>query len=177
MKRALLVVASATLLAGCSVQGDIKPAATSRSEFEDAFYKGVELKVGSNPEGYREYRIFSQGASGFTPQSGVKRNAIRRAQAFCSQKNGRVRVITEHRASGARILGNMPRVELVFVCVPNGAYGGESRRSRSREQRLSTQAADRYAQLERLGELRDKGILSDEEFEQEKRRILAPEGF
>ena len=176
MKRTLFIAVSAALLAGCSVQGDIKPAATSRSEFEDAFYKGVELKVGSNPEGYREYRIFSQGASGFTPQSGVKRNAMKRAQAFCSQKNGRVRVITEHRASGARILGNMPRVELVFVCVPSGAYDGESPKNSSREKQESTQALDRYGNLERLGELRDKGILSDEEFEQEKRRILSSEG-
>jgi hypothetical protein len=33
-------------------------------------------------------------------------------------------------------------------------------------------AADRIAQLERLGELRDKGVLTDEEFEAQKAKLL-----
>jgi hypothetical protein len=37
----------------------------------------------------------------------------------------------------------------------------------------SASPQDRLAQLERLGELLDKGVLSDEEFRQEKQRILS----
>lgn len=34
------------------------------------------------------------------------------------------------------------------------------------------ESADRLAQLERLGKLREQGLLSDEEFAAEKRRVL-----
>ena len=182
MRRLTLFFAVLTVgLSGCAVRGDVQPAATSKSEFEDAFYQGKEFKIADNPEGYKEWRIFSQGATGFVPQNSVRGNAIKRAQAFCRTQNGYdMRVLSEHRASGAKILGNFPRVELIFVCVPPNtevnAYDRKSMRRMARESAISKRSVDSdketYDKLEQLGRLHKSGVLSDQEFQEEKTRLL-----
>lgn len=178
----LIVLALVVGLSGCAVRGDVQPAATSKSEFEDAFYKGKEFRIAENPEGYKEWRIFSQGASGFVPQNSVRGNAIKRAQAFCKTQNGYdMRILSEHRASGAKILGNFPRVELIFVCVPpNTEVNAYDRKSMHRMARKTAIAKmnedsdkDTYDKLEQLGRLHKSGVLSDQEFQEEKTRLLS----
>ena len=53
----LIVLALVVGLSGCAVRGDVQPAATSKSEFEDAFYKGKEFRIAENPEGYKECNL------------------------------------------------------------------------------------------------------------------------
>lgn len=169
------------VLAGCAVRGDVQPAATTESAFKDAFYDGEEFKVAENPEGYKEWRIFSQGASGFVPQNSVRGNAVKRAQAFCKTQDGQnLRILTEHRATGAKIAGNFPRVELVFVCVPPNkevnVYDRKSMRRVAREAKVAKKSIDtdkaKYDKLEQLGRLHKQGVLTDAEFKTEKKRIL-----
>ncbi len=165
MNKILILIAllvGCMVLNGCSVTGDILPAATSESEFKNAFYGGKELRINDNPEGYEAFRVFHQGSSSFTPQSAVRRSAMSRAREFCEQKKGTLRVLTEHRAIGPKIGGNFPRVELTFVCVPHESNSAKETHSKG----------DRYEQLERIGKLRDSGVLTQKEFEMEKKRIL-----
>jgi hypothetical protein len=70
--------------------------------------------------------------------------------------------VTEQASSGAHILGNFPRFELVFVCAEQ------------------TEAADSvpdtedpYARLVRLKELLDQGVITQEEFDLEKQKVLS----
>ena len=168
------IVFLSVLLSGCAVEGDIVSANKSESGFKDAFYKGTELTLNENPEGYEEFRVFNQGATGFTPQSAVRRNAMIRAEAFCKKENGgTLRVLTEHRASGAKIMGNWPRVELVFVCVPKNAEVSLSASSQNAKKPGQISDTEKYEKLENIGELRNKGILSEKEFLAEKKKILA----
>ena len=155
------------ILNGCSVTGDILPAATSESGFKNAFYGGKEIKRSDNPEGYEVFRVFNQGANSFVPQSTLLNDAMIRAREFCDQKKGTLRVLTEHRAVGLKAAGNFPRVELTFVCVPLTAGSHESNSAKETQNKR-----DRYEQLERIGKLRDSGVLTQKEFEMEKKRIL-----
>ena len=165
MNKSLILIAllvGSTILNGCAKTGDIVPAATSESEFKNAFYGGKELKINDNPEGYEVFRIFHRGATGFTPQSVVLTEAMSRAHEFCKQKKNTLRVLTEHRAVGPKIAGNWPRVELTFVCVPYESSSAKETHSKE----------ERYKQLERIGKLKDAGVLTEKEFEMEKKRIL-----
>ena len=97
-----------------------------------------------------------------------------RAEAFCKKENGgTLRVLTEHRASGAKIMGNWPRVELVFVCVPKNAEVALSASSQNAKKPGQISDTEKYEKLEKIGELRNKGILSEKEFLAEKKKILA----
>lgn len=63
------------------------------------------------------------------------------------------------------------RERLVGAAKSAGSGAGE-RASRARRKRGGSRGHDRFAELERLGELREKGLLSDEEFAAEKKRLL-----
>jgi len=65
-----------------------------------------------------------------------------------------VTAVTEQTSSGPYIFGNFPRYELVFVCTP--------------------EHEDPYDRLERLKHLLDSGVISQEEFDHEKRELLGP---
>lgn len=144
-------------LTGCAVEGNIVPAKTSVSGFDKAFYSGREIERNPNPEGYEEYRIFHQGATGFTPQTAVRNSAIARATEFCAKQGKGMRILSEHRATGAKILGIFPRVELIFVCPPKVEQAAP---------------VSKYDNLLKAMELLDKGVLTQDEFEREKRKIL-----
>jgi hypothetical protein len=49
---------------------------------------------------------------------------------------------------------------------------GEVSQDDETAQEPAVSADDQYAQLEKIGELRDKGILTDTEFEAQKKQIL-----
>jgi hypothetical protein len=69
--------------------------------------------------------------------------------------------IAEQTSSHPHILGNFPRIEIVFVCT-----------EKPLESDSAPVAEDPYERLERLKKLLDAGVISQEEFDQEKREVL-----
>ena len=63
------------------------------------------------------YRFFEQGATGFVPISGCREDAIFRAKEFCEAQGRGMLLLGEKSLSPPYILGNSPRVEIVFACV------------------------------------------------------------
>lgn len=59
------------------------------------------------------------------------------------------------------ILGNFPRIEIVFALI-----------DKKEEVARTTPERDRYTELERLKKLLDDGALTKEEFEVEKAKLL-----
>jgi hypothetical protein len=108
---------AATLLGGCSATGAIKPVATSKSAFEGAVYQGETTILNSPTPGGVEYRVFNQGGSGFVSLDANREDAERRATKFCTQNDKNFRPLRETLSKPPHILGNFPRVELVFECV------------------------------------------------------------
>lgn len=69
--------------------------------------------------------------------------------------------VSEHTAAPPYILGNFPRIEIIFVCV-------------DKELTQTTVAVtDKYERLIKIKELLDTGTLTQAEFEAEKKKILA----
>jgi len=111
--------------------------------------------------GREAYRVFQQGATGFVSIQSVRDDAERRAKDFCKRRTGGVmESLQETTANPPFILGNFPRVEIVFDCVPNVE---------------STAAVDddpKYRKLVDLKKLLDSGVITQAEFDAEKAKIL-----
>lgn len=155
----LLTLGCVSILQACSSASPIIEASKSNSGFDSAVFEGRVTKVSKNEKGLIEYRIFQHGNSGFVTLNEVRGMAENRANRFCEQRSLGYQVITEQTSVPPHILGNFPRVELIFVCE-------EASQSKTRN------SAQAYEQLERLGRLLDKGLITKEEFEKEKAKLF-----
>jgi putative oligomerization/nucleic acid binding protein len=155
-----LIVCCTALLAGCAASPPIQPADTSKSAFDGAVYKGTTLNVAQGAPGSERYRVFSQASTGFVSMASVRDDAEQRAKDFCDRKGKVLESLTETTTTPPYILGNFPRIEIVFDCV---------------QRPVTTQAAaddPKYTKLTNLKKLLDSGTITQAEFDREKAKIL-----
>jgi hypothetical protein len=158
-KKSLFTLSLIALLQACSSANPIIEASKSNSGFENAVFEGNVTSVSDNDKDLIEYRIFQHGNSGFVTLNEVREMAENRANRFCEQRNLGYQVIKEQTSVPPHILGNFPRVELIFVCE-------EASQSKAQN------SVEAYDQLERLGRLLEKGLITREEFEKEKAKLF-----
>lgn len=158
-KKLLFNISVLLLLQACSSASPIIEASKSNSGFENAVFEGNTIAVSGNEKGLIEYRVFQHGNSGFVTLNEVREMAENRANRFCEQRNLGYQVIKEQTSVPPHILGNFPRVELIFVCE-------EASKSNARN------SAEAYEQLERLGRLLKNSLITKEEFEKEKAKLF-----
>lgn len=161
------MLALTLVFVGCAASTTIQPASRTGSYFDGAAFPGQLTVVSEDDDGLERYRVFEKGATGFVPLDAVREGAEQRANAFCEKQGLYAKTITEQTSKPPHILGNFPRVELVFVCAP----------------RVAPQAAvaaapasfedQKYIRLTNLKKLLDQGVISQEEFEKEKAKILS----
>jgi len=153
---------TAIILSGCADTSTIQPAGSSKSQFEDAVYGGESVTISSTTPGSEEYRVFHQGATGFVSVQSVRASAEQRATEFCDRRGKAMKPLRETTSKPPHILGNFPRVELIFGCVDKPPSVGSP-------------AGDdpKYTKLVNLKKLLDSGVLTPEEFEREKAKILS----
>jgi len=120
MRRTLLV-AAALLLSSCVVAPPVKPAATSRSHFEDALYPGDTATLGTPTPGEEPYRVFRQAATGHVTLQSMRSETEEVAKAYCKSKGRAMHGLVETAARPPYTLGNFARVELIFECVGKSA--------------------------------------------------------
>ncbi|MCG2608600.1 SHOCT domain-containing protein [Acinetobacter sp. SM34] len=158
----LSFIIAAFLLSSCASVPPIQLASESKSPFANAVFGG-ETVILDQPMKNSEasYRIFRQAATGFVSLSTVRANAEQASIAFCERKNETMHGLSETAAKPPYILGNFPRIELVFECVE---------KTENRNHHL---AATKYEKLTVLKKLLDDGVLTKQEFEQEKAKVLA----
>jgi Protein of unknown function (DUF4236)/Short C-terminal domain len=151
---------AALVLASCGVTSPIERADTTKSNFDGAVYKGTKTEIKSATPSAEAYRVFIQGATGFVSMSAVRNDAEQRAAAFCKEKGDRRwDAIEETTANPPYILGNFPRIEIVFQCLTPT---------------MSLNVLDpKYTKLVDLKRLLDTGVITQAEFDREKAKILA----
>lgn len=148
-------------IGGCSKASTIQKASTSKSAFDDAVYDGESVIVNDDISDDDAYRIFHQAATGFVSIQSIRVSSEKRANQFC-EKDGKVmHVLRERTSVPPHILGNFPRIEIIFACVE------------SSEVHSSTEGHDKYEQLRELKSLLDDNVITDEEFEIEKKKLLS----
>jgi hypothetical protein len=156
-----VIVICALNVAACSVTSPIQSATASKSAFDGAVYKGKTITVSPGTPGNPAFRVFIQGATGFVSMQSVRDDAEQRATTFCDRKGKAMESITETTSTPPFILGNFPRIEIVFDCIDKPGSPAPA------------PSDDRYAKLAKLKQLLDSGAITQEEFNQEKAKILA----
>ena len=150
-----------SLVAACAASPSIQAVASSRSAFEGAVYSGETSTEDVATTGSTEYRVFNHASSGFVSIVSVRIDAKQRATEFCQRKSRSMRTLRETVAKPPYILGNFPRIEIIFECsVP--------------ATRTNAQATDEsiYKKLADLKKLLDDGTLTQAEFDAQKAKIL-----
>jgi len=148
-------------LAGCSVTSPVQPASSSKSAFDGAVFTGQTVTVSAGTPGSVAYRVFNQAGSGFVSIQSVRDDAEQRAKDFCDRKGKAFESLTETTAVPPYVLGNFPRVEIVFDCVEHPASFAPS-----------SVDDPKYAKLVNLKKLLDSGVITQDEFNREKAKIL-----
>jgi hypothetical protein len=128
------------------------------------------------------YMVTSSGA-GFSTAS-VKENVFEKANKYCEER-GLVMVPVSFSSEPGRMGRNAPSADLTFKALKPGDPRIEEMNLTEADQRYevkqdisvsttesSSKGNDTYTELLKLDELRKKGILSDEEFEAEKAKLL-----
>lgn len=158
---AALTIASSLLL-GCASTSPIQPASSSKSQFKGAVYQGESATIGHGTPGTEEFRVFHQGATSFVSVQSVREDAEQRAMQFCERKGKVMNPLRETTSKPPHILGNFPRIEIIFSCVEKSAS-------------VAAPIGDdpKYKRLVNLKKLLDTGVLSPHEFESEKAKILS----
>jgi hypothetical protein len=161
-RRTVSAAITALVLAGCADSPAIQPANSSKSKFESSACHGETVTVRPTSPGVEEYRVFQERGSGFVSIQSVRESAEQRATAFCEATGKAMLSLRETTATPPYILGNFPRVEIIFGCVDKDSVAGKA-------------AGDdpQYAKLVNLKKLLDAKVITQQEFEAEKAKILS----
>jgi len=151
---------ASVVLASCTDSPAIQPASSSKSKFELSAYHGETVTVRSTPPDVEEYRVFQEGSTGFVSIQSVRSDAEQRATAFCDGTGKTMLSLRETTATPPYILGNFPRVEIIFGCVDKVSAGG------------AAPDDPKYAKLVNLRKLLEAKIITQQEFDAEKAKIL-----
>lgn len=161
--RAGLTVGALAALAGCGTTTPTQLAASSKSGFDGAVYSGETSALDKPTAGELSYRIFQQGATGFVSISAVRADVEEQAARHCERAGKTMHSLVETASKPPYILGNFPRVELVFECVPKANTGPAA----------GAVSSSKYDKLASLKKLLDSGALTQAEFDREKAKVLA----
>lgn len=132
----------------------------SKSQFDGAVFGG-EINVINEESGGEQYRVFHQAATGFVTLQSIRYDAEQRAKEFCDREGKIMKTLSEQTAVPPYILGNFPRIEIIFACIDKPANPAP----------LPFQDT-RYIKLTNLKKLLDAGVITQEEFDREKAKIL-----
>lgn len=129
-------------------------------------YQGRDFYISEEDVEGDRYRVFHQASTGFSGTSGIRRTATQRASEFCRilGHDKIMLTVSEHTASPPYILGNFPRIEIIFVCI-----------DKENNHAITKSTIDKYDRLSKIKELLVNGVLTKEEFNLEKKKILSKE--
>ncbi|MFM8443956.1 MAG: SHOCT domain-containing protein [Methylococcus sp.] len=144
-------------LVSCGITSPIKKINESESAFSDDPAKRVK-PIKGNPE---IYRIYDRAATGFVSIGATREGLEERAGKFCESKGKQFEELASEQSNPPYILGNFPRMELIFICKDKAVTLG------------APPPMDKFAKLNELKKLLDNGTLNQTEFDMEKQKILA----
>lgn len=132
------------------------------------------------PIGEDTYMVSRQAASGFSGMGTLKAEAFAEAKAFCDNQNKHLQVVKTQEAQPPYIAGNFPKAEVQFMCLSED--DPELMRPKLRrdagvslevKKDITPKEKDLYTELKKLKELLDEGIITQEEFDTEKKELLS----
>jgi hypothetical protein len=133
---------------------------------------GCAANSGVVPIGDDTFMVSRQAATGFSGLGTLKADALQEASHYCASRNLQSHVISAVEAEPPFILGNFPKADVTFKCVDIGANGSEENMASAQQDAPDEGRLDTYAELEVLNDLHERGVLTDDEFAEEKKKLL-----
>jgi hypothetical protein len=149
----ILIALTLLTITGCATSSPIKRYKDSESSFRSS----PEL-ISHNFSDNDIYRIYHRAATGFVSIQSIRQSAEARAEKFAERQGKTIRILGEKISEPPYILGNFPRIEIIFALVNNDE--------------LNQGSKSKYDDLEKLKDLFDKGILTESEYNDQKSKIL-----
>lgn len=112
IRNTLAALAILSALSGCAYETGIQRYSESKSKFNPP----TQVMSNNIPE-KDVYRTFQQGATGFVPISSIRENLEERAEKFCERQGKGMLLLGQNNSKPPYILGNFPRVEIIFATV------------------------------------------------------------
>jgi len=142
---------------------------------------GCASNSGVMPIGQDTFMVSRQAATGFSGSGTLKAEAFQEATQYCTKQGQAMQVVNTFEASPPYILGNFPKAEVQFMCL--NANDAELRRPKLhknpdkvievKQGSSAINPGDTYTQLSKMKELLDSGTITQEEFNIQKKKILA----
>ncbi len=140
---------------------------------------GCASNSGVMPIGKDTYMVSRQAASGFSGSGTLKAEAFQEASLYCEKQGKSVQVVNTIEAQPPFILGNFPKAEVQFMCLDkNNVELNRPKLHKTPDtvievkQSPSPVKADTYTELKKLKELLDSGVLTQDEFNAQKKKLL-----
>jgi hypothetical protein len=111
----IAIALTALAIAGCATSSTVKLASSSKSRFDGTIFKVQTDRLREPTPGADVYRVFVFAA--YTPLDMLRSDAEKQAYAFCNRKGLIADTVTATSSAPPHILGNIPRVELLFECA------------------------------------------------------------
>ncbi len=155
------------------------------------FVVGCASNSGVSPMGQNSFIVTRQAATGFSGAGTLKADAISEAEAYCRARGKVLKILSVTEAEPPYVFGNFPKAEVIFKALDPGdpeleipseydSSGTQIRVGSKQVDRSEVSVSikdeadeDLYNKLQKLGELRKEGILTEEEFQQEKQHLLS----
>jgi len=151
---------------------------------------GCATSSGVSPLGEDSFMISRNGAGFWSSTGQIKAVALKDADAYCIKNGKELQVvrITQHEASGRP--GDFPGAEVQFMCLNHNDPALTRTKLKKEADRIieinqdihskkdtnihksEDAKSDVYGELIKLDDLRKKGIISDSEFQEQKKKLL-----
>lgn len=129
------------------------------------------------PVGEGTFSVTATASHKFTRNTTVlKEQATEAAMQYCAELGKQMKVVESKESRSFYLVGDFPSVTLTFKALAAGSpelNQGLPATAAPTAAPALTATAQLYTELTQLDELRQKGILTEEEFTAEKRKILA----
>jgi hypothetical protein len=176
-----IIIPSVLILSGCSAMAPVESETREVTGFKDNKYEQTDFFTDADKIEGERHKVVKQALTGYGDLSELRQYATRKAEDVC-YKVGRYKkmlAVSERTSIPPYIWENYPRIELTFVCVddhdPRAVSPATAPRSTSVTDQEISPFTDKYDRLFKIKELLDSGVLTQEEFENEKRKILSEE--
>ena len=141
---------------------------------------GCASNSGVIPIGEETYMVSRQAATGFSGSGTLKAEAFSEAREFCKKQKKNLQVVNTNEAQPPFVFGNFPKAEVQFMCLSNN--DPELNRPKLRKDAgvslevkkdITNKKPDLYTELKKLKELLDSSIITQQEFEFQKKKLLS----
>ena len=149
-----------------------------------ALLAGCASNSGVRPIGQDTFMVSRQAATGFSGSGTLKAEAFKEASDYCTKFGKQMQVVNTQEAQPPYILGNFPKAEVQFMCLSSS--DSEFKRPKllptarvlevKQGGEITPATSDSYSKLKKLKELLDSGVITQDEFTSEKKKVLASEG-